>query len=171
MLRRIAALEKATTGWDKQDEAIAVGVFYRLSLEEIDLLLLASVSDREGRSLTEPQMAAKQAYHLALRTECLGAGRRSTAGLEDLPPLDQMIDQASLRRLSFEDLKLLSNGLRAQHEGCAVSVDEAAAIQTYQYEREHLYALAGFRTTNVDQAKSSDSLSVLPARSEDDWRD
>jgi hypothetical protein len=163
MLRRIAALEKAMAGWDKQDEAIGPGVFHRLSREEIDLLLLASVADREGRSLTEPQMAAKLAYYLALRTECLRSGRRFTARLEALPPLDRMINQASLSLLSFEDVKLISSGLRAQHEGRAVSAVEAAAIQTGQNERERLYALAGFRSTKVGQAKSSDSLSAMPA--------
>jgi hypothetical protein len=165
MLRRIAALEKWMAEQQKQDDAIAVGAMHRLSLEEAELLLLASVAHREGRSLTEPQMAAKQAYHLAIQRGCLGAGRRSTWGFEDIPSLDGLIVRASLLRLSRAELELVRNGILAQQEGRPVSAEEAATLQIWTNEWERLCELTGFSRTIVGQTNSCDSLSVLdPAR-------
>ena len=127
-----------------QDNAIVASALQRLSVEEMELLLLAFVADREGRGLSEPQATAMQAYRSALRRECLGAGRRSTAGFEDRPARRQIMATANFRRLSFEELQFLRSGLQAQQEGRAVSTCEAAALQSYQCGWERLCAMAGY---------------------------
>jgi hypothetical protein len=143
LLRRIEALERSMAAQHDQDKAIVVRTLYRLSPEELELLLLASVTDREGRALTESQAAARQAYQSALRSECLAAGRRSTAGFEDSPPLHQIMVTANLSRLSMEELRLARSGMRAQQEGRAVSAGEAAALRAHQCGWERLCEMAG----------------------------
>jgi hypothetical protein len=127
-----------------QDEVIVAHALYLLSPEEKELLLLASVADREGRALTASQAAARQAYRSALRRECLGARHRSTAGFEDSPPLHQIMVTASLSRLSLEELELVRSGMLAQQEGRAVNEFEAAALRAYQCGWERLCEMAGY---------------------------
>ena len=156
MLRRIAALEKSIARRPEQDEAIFGRALQRLSLTEMELLVLASVADRESRGLTEPQMAAKQAYRLALRTECLVAGRCSTAGFADTPALGRIMSAANLCRLSTENLKLCISGLHAQQEGRPVNAEEAAAFQICEGGWGRLCEMAGVSSNNFGQPNSSD---------------
>ena len=155
MLRRVAALEKLIARRPEQDEAIVDKAVHMLSLTEMELLLLASAADQEGRGLTEPQMAAQQAYQLALRRECLAAGRRSTAGFSDTLVLHRIIRTANLRQLSCEDLHLLQSALLAQQEGRPVNAQEAAALQTLNNGWERLCEMAGVSSNNVGQGNSS----------------
>jgi hypothetical protein len=160
--RRIAALERSRAVQHQQDEAIVVSALHQLSMKEIELLILASVADRASHALTESECAARQSYRLALRRECLWAGRRSTEGFEETPALRQVIVIAHARRLSDEDLKLVVSGLHAQQEGRAVSTDEAAALQTCQFEWERLCEMAGFSsTTCCKQGTNDETLSAL----------
>ena len=155
MLRRMAVLEKLIVGRPEQDEAILERAVRKLSLTEMELLLLAFAADREGRKLTESQMAAKQAYHLALRTECLAAGRRSTVGFSDTLVLHRIIMTASLEQLSIKDMVFLGKGLLAQEEGRPLNADEAAGLQIWENGRERLCEMAGVSSNNVGQGNSS----------------
>jgi hypothetical protein len=71
LLRRIAAVEGALSARHQLDPKIAGSALFSLSLDEMDLLLQASVAVLEGRALTEPQRAARQAYRLALERKCM----------------------------------------------------------------------------------------------------
>jgi hypothetical protein len=154
ILRRVAVLEKLIGGRPEQDEAIVERAVRKLSLKEMELLLLASAADREGRGLTEPERAAKQAYQLALRTECLAAGRRSTGGFSDTLVLDRIIREANLLQLSCEEMSLLYNG-QAQQEGRPLNADEAAGFQIWENGWDRLSEMAGLSSNNVDQGNSS----------------
>jgi len=76
--------------------------------------------------------------------ECLAAGRRSTAGFEDSPPLHRIMVTANLRRLSMEELRLARSGMLAQQEGRVVSAGEAAALRAHQCAWERLCEMAGY---------------------------
>lgn len=144
-------MERSAAVQHQQDEAIVKQVLHKLSPQEMELLILASVADREGRALTELEWAARQAYRLALLQECVVAGRRPTEGLEAPSALHQILVSAHLGRLSREDLVLVSSGLQAQQEGRPVSTSEAAALQTFQCEWERLIEMAGLTKRNVPQ--------------------
>jgi len=126
----------------QQYESIALRALNRLTQKELELLFRASVADGQGRRLTEPEWAARQAYRLALRGEYLWAGRRSTEGLGDTPPLRELQVIALAGRLSNEDLKLVISGMEALREDRALSAGEAAALQTYQCEWQQLCEMA-----------------------------
>ena len=145
LLRRIAAVEGALSARHQLDPKIAGSALFSLSLDEMDLLLQASVAVLEGRALTEPQRAARQAYRLALERKCMGAGRRSTTGIADLPEFGRILTAATVLRLSNEDLNLVVSGMEAQEEGRPVSASEAAALQPCQREQERLCEMAGLR--------------------------
>src|SRR5262249_1524245 len=94
--RRIAVLERSAAVQHQHDEPIVKQVLHKLSPQEMELLILASVADREGRALTELEWAARQAYRLALLQECVVAGRRPTEGLEAPSALHQILVSAHL---------------------------------------------------------------------------
>ena len=100
-------------------------------------------------------MAAKQAYHLALRTEYLAAGRRSTGGFSDTLVLHRIIMNANLSQLSCEDLIRLQSGVLAQQEGRPLNANEAAGLQIWQNGWERLCEMAGVSSNNVGQGNSS----------------
>jgi hypothetical protein len=131
----------------EQGQTIVVNALQSLSLNEMDLLFLASVANLEGRTLDEPQRAAKQAYRSALGRASVGAGHGSIAGCADIPDLGQIMVITSLRRLSDEDLHLLISGAKALEEGRPVSESEAVALQASRRERERLCEMAGLGST------------------------
>ena len=111
--------------------------------------MLASVADSQGRTLTEPQGAARQAYRLALQEECLRAGHRFTAGVGDMPALYSIMVATNLRRLSAKDLSLVAGGLEAEQESRPVSPCEAAALQTIRCDWERLREMVAVGSTTL----------------------
>src|SRR5206468_12754624 len=67
--KRIETMERSTMSIRRAHQAIAHRALEQLSLAHLDLLISGFGADREGRSLTELESAAREAYVSALQRQ------------------------------------------------------------------------------------------------------
>jgi hypothetical protein len=108
--RRIAAQEKSLSEAEEAAAALAEKALDSISQDTLELLIGATLAPQQGRQLTEGEAAAKQAYALAMKSEC----RRSGLTVRRTPEVAEMISQAAIRQMSESDLGLCILGARQE---------------------------------------------------------
>jgi len=145
--RRLDILEKAMAARRLARQTIAHRALDWLPPHEVDLLLSASGADRQGRPLSEPETAARQAYRAVFEREWRRAGYSSTKGFDGKPDIGRAVLLAAARRIGREDLDLAAHGHRAEQQGRTASERESAAMAVCNLEWARLWQRAGFSVT------------------------
>ena len=142
--RRIEALQKVVSARRQVSQAISTKALDRLWLQDLELLISAFGADREGRTLSESELAARQAYKEAVERECQWARVRPPHGYEHKIDINNAIIFALALRTSPQDLQLARTAVVGAQQGRAPNEHEEAAFREFMSEHDRLRQLARF---------------------------
>lgn len=135
--RRLEALENRMAQRDTALERICDGVFRRLSTENLEALIDASLARLHRRDLTKREADAQQEYFKAVESECRALQHRAMR--TGMPNVNGMIFHAAMRQWSTEDLALLCDGLRAQVHGFKPTAEQLTDAQAFFAAQEEAH--------------------------------
>jgi len=146
--RRLEAVEASLAIAEEAAESIIQDVLFRMSPGNLDFLIDATLASRQGRELTEREIAADQEYITALEAEC----RWRRVIVRRRPEAPRLISTAIHRRLSEEELRLCASGIRTILRFDQPTASELAALRAANDAEEAQYQRAGF--SSVAEFKS-----------------
>jgi hypothetical protein len=142
--RRLEALEESLALTDKAMNELIQSAVRNISPDDLEALIDAAIAHLCGRELTEREVAAKKTYAAALALECRWRGLT----VRRLPDVAWLVGQATIHRLSEQELLRGLRGLRAQElaltQGYEPTAEESAALQAYMSDLEAQFQRAGF---------------------------
>jgi hypothetical protein len=121
-----------------------------MSLESLELLIVAFGADREGRPLNDAELLARQTYASEFEKECRRARVPLPALFERIPDIETIhraIVIGLTKRFAGEQMELVTSGLEAERRECEPTESEAAAIQACCVYVECRRREAGFRSS------------------------
>jgi len=140
--KRMEALERIAAAKRQRLRSIACSTLRRASHVDSELLISAFGSDREGLPLSEAQLAARQRYMSALKTQYQQAGLRVSIAFDHSSYMYEAILLGAGRPLSDEQLNLLGKAADAKEESCDLTEEESAAELAWNNEYRRLLLLA-----------------------------
>lgn len=143
LYRRMEALERATAARRETLSTMVFAAMRGLRSEDLELLISAFRAERAGKSLTEHELVARQAYAAELNRRCREAGLPTGLGFARTPEISDMIETAALCRFFPEGLRALKGGMIALQRGCNPAEQEMAVLQTYASHVRRFRQIAG----------------------------
>lgn len=153
LTKRIEALEETEL---KRRKALRQVQFLTIEFiwpDVLALLISAHSADRAGRSLTEAEVGARQAYSVALEKACARAGVSSAASLGSKPDIYYLILQGLVERLG-EQLRLAHHGppgeeQEAAYQAYASTLRDLCRSAGYNYVHEFWLSLSAARSKEI----------------------
>jgi hypothetical protein len=129
--RRLERLEKSSGIAEQAHDEFILDAFDRMSAEDLQLLMDATMARRRGRPLTEHESAAKRAYRTAVG-ECRGLGGEVTT----CPFCPLLIDYVALLVPKLVDfwsrhMDAIYDAERAEEQGFELTAPQLAARQQH----------------------------------------
>ena len=146
-IKRIDALERRTAVIRRVHQRISELALGGLSEEHLESLISAYGADRQGRVLTEQEVAARAAYGAAFEREYQPTHLRAARRFATIPDIHVVYNAmmiATSRRFSGEQLELVVAASQAQERGRQPTERESSTLQACNECLAHLFGLAGF---------------------------